>query len=762
MELSEDILTEEAKFSVLTEVCSFINSSMPHDEQLLAIVDAANKLLGVKDSSLILVNPGNDRLYFHVATGEKSQEIRQLTLESGEGIAGWVIEHGMPCAVADVSADARFSSRISQTLNFETHSILCVPIRSGNTVIGAFEAVNRLDGRPFNDKDIPLLTAFVALINMVLENSRQQREMRDSNTTLERLIQDKKTEIDAANKNLTTKTQRLALTTKLVSLINSNQSIPVILAGVVEQLRRLIHVDYATLAMSKDAPESMLLLELFPTPFQSITEGLRVPFDEPVLNYVLQYKQALFHDRPRWYRCFLEDGRFIEKRLGTMFCTPVLSSEMVWGTLNLGGIETRRYPQEVVDIVTFVTTQIGVALERDNLRKTLEKMNQALNTKTFELRKNIITMGDANLKLFNMQQELREKDKRMNVLLEEVQEKNTELNATLTELKQAQTQMVQSEKMASLGQLVAGIAHELNTPAGAIKAASEIIPGHMQKIFQAYERLLVANITAEHRQHIQDLLEIMVESAKSHARKSTSEIREQSRLLAVQLEKQGFSHDRQLARDIVRCYLDEHVDVLLNMFSQYDSEPVMDFFNNCNRVLVSARDNQLSIETISKIVRALKAYTYLDQSQERMVDLNEDLENTLTILHSQIPANITLVRQFETLPEISCQGSELNQVWTNIVQNALQALAEHGGTVTIETRSDAQHVRVKIIDDGPGIPDEIQTNVFDPFFTTHRGKARGLGLSIAQQIVKRHHGSITIDSVPGHTCVEIALPKTGI
>lgn len=760
--LSEDILTEEAKFSVLTEVCSFINSSMPHDEQLLAIVEAANKLLGVKDSSLILMNPNDQRLYFHVATGEKSQEIRQLTLESGEGIAGWVIEHGTPLAVADVSADPRFSSRISQTLHFETHSILCVPIRSDKTVIGAFEAVNRLDGRPFNEKDIPLLTAFVALIKMVLENSRQQREMRDSNQELERLVQDKKTEIDAANKSLTTKTQRLALTTKIVSLINSNQSIPVIWAGVVEHLRRLIHIDYATLSMSKDAPESMLLLELFPTPFQSITEGVRVPFDEPVLNYVLQYKQALFHNRPRWYRCFLEDGRFIEKRLGTMFCTPILSSDTVWGTLNLGGIETRRYPKEVVDIVAFVATQIGVALERDNLRKTLERMNQELNAKTFELRKTIIKMGDANLKLFNTQQELREKDKRMNVLLEEVQQKNSELNSTLTELQQAQTHMVQSEKMASLGQLVAGIAHELNTPAGAIKAASEIIPGHMQKIFQSYEHLLAGNLMAEHRQQIQGLLDSMVESINNQTRKSTAEIREQSRMLVEKFEARGLHNSRQLARDIARCYLSEHADVLLNLFTRYDSDVVMDFLNNANRVLVSARDNLLSIETISKIVRALKAYTYLDQSQERTVDLNEDLENTLTILHSHIPANITVVRQFGELPAITCQGSELNQVWTNVIQNALQALEESGGTVTIDTSADAHHLRVKIIDNGPGIPDDMKAKVFDPFFTTHRGKKRGLGLSIAQQIINRHHGRITIESVPGYTCVEMALPKTGI
>ena len=187
----------------------------------------------------------------------------------------------------------------------------------------------------------------------------------------------------------------------------------------------------------------------------------------------------------------------------------------------------------------------------------------------------------------------------------------------------------------------------------------------------------------------------------------------------------------------------------------------MDFLNSCSRVLVSARDNQMSIATISKIVRALKSYSYLDQAQERSVDLNEDLENTLTILHSQIPENITIVRKFRDLPRVTCLGSELNQVWTHLLQNALQALGENEGSITIETSANAQYVSVKISDDGPGIPEEIREKIFDPFFTTKRGKTSGLGLSIAQQVINKHNGTISLESVSGKTTFEILLPKEG-
>ena len=760
---SEHEISDDVKFGVLTQVCSFVNSAMPHEQQLQAIVEAANTVLRVTDSSLILLDEQTQMLYFHLATGEKSQQLERMTLPRGQGIAGWVAEHGTPLVVPDVSGEPRYNPQISDMLEFETHSILCVPIRTRDKLIGVFEAVNRIDGRPFEERDIPLLTAFASLVGVVLENSQARRENENNKHALEHLVQTKTHEVEMINKDVALKTQRLALTTKIVSLINSNRSMNDILIEVAKQLQRLIPLNYATVALIEDNQQELLLRELLPFSETILTDGLRVPFDESVIKYVVQYKRSIFHNRPRWYRCFLEEGRFLETQLSTMLCMPIAASDStVLGTLNLGCIEKHHYEKESVDIVTFIAKQLGVAFERFKLRNSLEDVNQKLNEKTYELRRNLIKMGDANLRLFNTQQELREKDKRMNILLQEVQRKNEELSKTLAELKDTQTQLVQSEKMASLGQLVAGIAHELNTPAGAIKAASEIIPDYIQKTFAAYDALIAAGITTEHRKELFALIDQMIETARDLQRRSTSSIREQGKQLVEQLNAQGIRNARAIAKDIARCYLESDLERLFALFNSYGTQPIMDMLNNCSRILVSARDNLLSIETIAKIVRALKSYSYLDQSQERTVDLNDDIENTLTILHSQIPDNITILRKFGDIPKLQCLGSELNQVWTNIIQNALQALENRAGTITIETSVSGEHVSIKITDTGAGISPDIQEKIFDPFFTTRRGKATGLGLSIAQQVVDKHHGAIQVESSPGNTTFEILLPKEGM
>ncbi|MBD3306870.1 GAF domain-containing protein [candidate division KSB3 bacterium] len=754
-------VTEEIKFNVLTEICSFLNSSLPEDEQLRAIVEAAKTLLQVSNSSLILVDESIQGLRVHVTTGESPQRLSEMRLEVGESIAGWVVQHGDPVVVPDVTQEPRYDARMSEALGLDIHSMLCVPIRRRDTVVGAFEVVNRLDGAPFDASDLPLLAALASLVGIVLDNSHNWRTAEQLNRDLEDLVRAKTREIEAANRTLTLKTQRLALTTKTISLINSNRNMREIFLSVAEHVRKLVCVDYLTIALIDNATE-LTLLELFPQAHKLELEGIKIPFEDPILRYVVRYKRSVFHARDRWYQFFLEEGRFVEHRLGTMLCIPIMAAEIVVGTLNLGCLEKHRYEQEVIDIITFLAKQLGVALEREKLHQTLETVNQELNEKAFALRKQIMTMGDANLKLFDMQRQLREKDLELNRLLSQVQEKNQELQATLAELKQTQTHLVQSEKMASLGQLVAGIAHELNTPAGAIKAASEIIPDYMQKTLEHYEQLLTLELSPEHHHVLGELVAAMVKTIKERERKSTAEIRDQTKQLTERLQEHDIPQSRLLAKDIARCYLEEHVETLIDLFRVAPPRLVMDFFTHCSRILVSSRDNQLSIETISRIVRALKSYSYLDQSQERQVDLNEDIENTLTILHSHIPTHIRIVKKFGILPKISCLGSELNQVWTNLLQNALQALGEKEGTITIETSTNSQHVVVRITDTGPGIPKEIQGKIFDPFFTTYRGKASGLGLSITHQVVEKHKGAIRVESTTGRTVFEVSLPKQGV
>jgi signal transduction histidine kinase len=166
-------------------------------------------------------------------------------------------------------------------------------------------------------------------------------------------------------------------------------------------------------------------------------------------------------------------------------------------------------------------------------------------------------------------------------------------------------------------------------------------------------------------------------------------------------------------------------------------------------------------ERISQIVRAVKSYTYLDQAPLLEVDVHEGLENTLVIMQHKLKKGVTVKRDYSpNLPRIEAYASELNQVWTNIIDNAIDAM-NGKGEIRIKTYAEDNRVIVEIIDNGPGIPEEIQSRIFEPFFTTKApGHGTGLGLHISHDIIaNRHHGQLLVESKPGATRFKVILPK---
>jgi signal transduction histidine kinase len=166
-----------------------------------------------------------------------------------------------------------------------------------------------------------------------------------------------------------------------------------------------------------------------------------------------------------------------------------------------------------------------------------------------------------------------------------------------------------------------------------------------------------------------------------------------------------------------------------------------------------------STSRISDLVRAIKEYTYMDQSPIQNVDVVKSLENTLTILNHKLKHGVTVERDYGTVPLlVNSFGSDLNQVWTNVIDNAIDAM-KGKGTLRLRTYVEGNLVVVEIADNGPGIPEEIQPRIFEPFFTTKKvGEGIGLGLDTVQRIVKKHNGSIQFDSKPGETRFEIWIP----
>ena len=165
---------------------------------------------------------------------------------------------------------------------------------------------------------------------------------------------------------------------------------------------------------------------------------------------------------------------------------------------------------------------------------------------------------------------------------------------------------------------------------------------------------------------------------------------------------------------------------------------------------------------ISELVRAMKEYSYMDKTAMREVDVREGLESTLTILAHKLKKGVTVEKYYaEGLPRVCANGGELNQVWTNIVDNAVDAMRGHGN-LKVKTSRDDGHVLVEISDDGPGIPRETKNRIFEPFFTTKGvGEGTGLGLDIVRRIVAGHRGEIRVDSAPGETTFKVRLPIDG-
>ena len=229
------------------------------------------------------------------------------------------------------------------------------------------------------------------------------------------------------------------------------------------------------------------------------------------------------------------------------------------------------------------------------------------------------------------------------------------------------------------------------------------------------------------------------------------------------LDTHGVADSWKLAQTLVSAGLDTvHLDTIRNNLPSDSLPDVLSWLDARLSSEVLLKEIEQSTLRISELVKAIKTYSYMDQAPIQEIDVHEGLESTLTILGHKLKAgSITVTREYDrTLPRISAYGSELNQVWTNIIDNAIDAIGERHGNISLRTKRESNNIVVEISDDGPGIPQDIQSRIFEQFFTTKGvGKGTGLGLSISYRIiVEMHKGDISFSSKPGDTRFEIRLP----
>src|SRR5262249_47140405 len=245
-----------------------------------------------------------------------------------------------------------------------------------------------------------------------------------------------------------------------------------------------------------------------------------------------------------------------------------------------------------------------------------------------------------------------------------------------------------------------------------------------------------------------------------------TEARRQPRALAARLEEAGLREAEGIARALVEIGAeDADIDGVLPLLQTLPdrAETLVTYVREYTYLYRNAASIQGAIKQIQRIVGALKSYSHLDQAKIEPSDLHEGIENTLTLLHHELKYGIQIVRRFGHLPKIPVYVDELNQVWTNLIHNAVQALGGKGEVVLETEVAEAEGVaKVRVIDNGPGIPKEIMGRIFEPFFTTKtKGEGTGLGLGIVSQILAKHGGRVDVSSEPGKTCFTVVLPLSG-
>ncbi|WP_349648948.1 ATP-binding protein [Candidatus Parabeggiatoa sp. HSG14] len=379
------------------------------------------------------------------------------------------------------------------------------------------------------------------------------------------------------------------------------------------------------------------------------------------------------------------------------------------------------------------------------------QLQRAINKATIKLRQ-------ANEEIQRLEQQRYEQLAEHSRTLEaKVAERTQALSQALENLKATQQELIHSEKMAALGQVIAGVAHEINTPMGAIRSSVENISSFLSQNLEQLPTFFQL-LTPIHQRYFLHLLKKII---RQDTTLSSREKRKYRRALVHQLEQHSIEESTVIADTLVEIGIYEEIETFLPLLKDPKGQIILNMAYQFASLQKSTQTITTASERATKVIFALKNFAHYDPSGKKIeANLIEGIETVLTLYYNKFKNNIELVRNYAELPLILCYPDELNQVWINLIHNALQAMNDKG-ILKIDVIWQDNQVVISITDNGSGISDEVKPKIFEPFFTTKpTGEGSGLGLDIVKKIIDKHEGRIEVESQSGQTTFSVFLQMT--
>jgi signal transduction histidine kinase len=422
----------------------------------------------------------------------------------------------------------------------------------------------------------------------------------------------------------------------------------------------------------------------------------------------------------------------------------------------LGGILTARWIVKPILNLNQAAKAIaaGDLTQSVNLNRNdeLGELSEAFNTMAVKLRNSFGELQTLNTTLSEHELQLAFYNRTLEY---QVRERTQALSEAMTQLQTAQEEIIHSEKMAALGHLVAGIAHEINTPLGAIQASIGNISSALEQSLQDLPPL-IQTLSPERLTEFFRLLDLAKNPQLTF---SSREERQLKRALKQTLLDRGVTNSDRLATLLSQMGIQGQLDPILPLLKESNAAFILETAYHLSSVQNNSQNIRLAVERASRIVYALKNFVRQDSSDMPIIaSVSESIDIVLTLYQNRIKHGIEVVKNYQTVPLIMCYPEELAQVWSNLISNAIQAM-DYNGELAIAVFQRDEFVVVEVIDGGCGISEAIKDKIFQPFFTTKpAGEGSGLGLSIVRKILDKHHGLIEVESQPGRTIFRVSLP----